>query len=68
MKKDLLIKTIISCIVGAVLWCGIDFIICAIKQISFTDTFFTPKNLIELVVTSAIAGFVYYNSQKKKQD
>lgn len=67
MKNKLLVKTIISCLLGAVLWCATDFIICLIKKESFADTFFTSKNIIELVVCSVVAGFAYYSSQKKKQ-
>lgn len=44
----------------------IDFIICQIKDKSFTDTFFTAKNLIELAVCSVAAGVAYYTAQKKK--
>ena len=66
MNKKLLVKTILSCILGAVLWCGIDFVICQIKDKSFADTFFTAQNIIELVVCSVAAGFAYYSAQKKK--
>ncbi len=68
MDKKLLVKTIISCLLGAVLWCGIDFIICQIKDKSFVDTFFTAQNLIEISVCSIAAGIAYYSSQKKKKD
>ena len=68
MKNKLLVKTILSCLLGAILWCAIDYIICLIKSESFTDTFFTSKNIIELVVCMVAAGFAYYTSQKKKND
>ena len=66
MDKKLLVKTILSCLLGAVLWCGIDFVICQIKDNSFTETFFTAQNLIELAVCSLAAGIAYYSAQKKK--
>lgn len=66
MKNKLLVKTIISCVLGAVLWCAVDFIICLIKKESFVDTFFTFKNIIELVICSVASGIAYYSSQKKK--
>ena len=66
MKNKLLVKTIFSCLLGAILWCIIDYIICLIKNESFADTFLTTKNLIELVICSVAAGFAYYSSQKKK--
>jgi len=68
MDKKLLTKTILSCLLGAVLWCGIDFVICQIKDRSFADTFFTAENLIELVVCSIAAGVAYYSAQKKKSN
>ena len=68
MDKKLLVKTILSCLLGAVLWCGIDFVICLIKDKSFVDTFFTAQNLIELVVCSVAAGIAYYSAQKKKNN
>jgi hypothetical protein len=66
MKNKLLLKTILSCLLGAILWCGLDYIICLIKKQSFVDTFFTTRNLIELVICSVVAGLAYYSSQKKK--
>ena len=66
MKNKLLVKTIFSCVLGVIIWCAVDFIICLIKKESFVDTFFSTKNLIELVVFSVVAGVAYYNSQKKK--
>lgn len=68
MNNKLIVKTIFSCLLGTVLWCAIDYIICLIKHQSFVDTFFTAKNLIELVVCSVVAGFAYYSSQKKKNN
>ena len=68
MKNKLLVKTIFSCFLGAILWCAIYFIICLIKKQSFVDTFLTVKNLIELVVCIVAAGFAYYSSQKKKNN
>ena len=68
MNNKLLIKTILSCLLGAVLWCVLDYVICLIKNQSFVDTFFTAKNLIELLVCSFVAGFTYYGSQKKKNN
>ena len=32
------------------------------------DTFFTARNLIELIVCSIAAGIAYYSAQKKKND
>ena len=66
MNNKLLVKTILSCLLGAILWCAADYIICLIKKQSFVDTFFATKNLIELVVCSVAAGVAYYSSQKKK--
>ncbi len=68
MKNKLLVKTILSCLLGAILWCFADYIICLIKKESFADTFFTTKNLIELLVCSVAAGFAYYTSQNKKNN
>ena len=68
MKNKLLVKTIISCILGALLWCVVDFVICQIKGQSFVDVFLTSKNLLELLVCSIAAGFAYYSSQKKKSN
>ena len=68
MKQKLIIKTILSCLLGAILWCGIDYVICLIKKESFTDTFLTTKNLIELLVCSVAAGFAYYSGGKKKNN
>ena len=65
MKNKLIVKTIFSCILGLILWCVIDYIICLIKKQSFVDTFFTTKNIVELVICSAAAGLAYYSSQKK---
>ena len=67
MKNKLLVKTIFSCLLGAILWCAIYYIICLIKKQSFVDTFFTTKNLIELVVCLVAAGVAYYRSQKKNK-
>ena len=66
MKKDLLVKTIVSGLAGALLWCGISFIICQVKKESFADTFLTSANLIEMAVCSIAAGCAYYTAQKKK--
>ena len=68
MDKKLLIKTFISCVLGAVLWCIIDFVICLVKKESFVDTFFTPYNIVELVIMITISGYVYYSTQKKKNN
>ena len=67
MKNKLLVKTIFSCLLGAILWCAIYYIISLIKKQSFVDTFFTTKNLIELVVCSVAASVAYYRSQKKNK-
>ncbi|MBR1417090.1 MAG: hypothetical protein IJ572_04660 [Bacilli bacterium] len=66
MKNKLIVKTIASCLLGAILWCAVDYIICLIKNQSFVDTFFSTRNLIELVICSIAAGIAYYSSQKKK--
>lgn len=66
MKNNLLVKTIISCVLGALIWCAIYYIICLVREQSFVDTFFDTKNLIELVVCMIAAGIAYYSSQKKK--
>ena len=67
MKKDLLLKTVASCLLGAAAWCVIDFVICTVKKVSFTETFFTVTNLIEMAVCIVAAGVAYYTAQKKKQ-
>ena len=66
MKNNLLLKTIVSCIVGVALWCGIDFVICACKKTSFVDTFCTVENIVEIICVMTVAGYFYYVSQKKK--
>lgn len=66
MDKKILTKTIISCVIGAILWCLVDLIICAVRKESFVDTFLTPYNLFEVVLASVAAGFAYYSAQKKK--
>lgn len=66
MKNKLIVKTILSCLLGAIIWCVLDYIICLIKKESFVDTFFSPKNLIELVICMFATGIAYYSAQKKK--
>jgi len=68
MKNKLLVKTIFSCALGAIIWCIVDYIVCLIKKQSFIDTFFTAKNLIVLVICLVASGFAYYSSQKKKNN
>ena len=68
MDNKLLVKTIISCVVGAILWCVIDLIICTVRNTNFVDTFFSPENLAELIIIMTLAGFSYYNAQKKKKN
>lgn len=65
MKNNLILKTIISCLLGILLWCGIYYVICLIKDESYVETFFTARNLIELAICSVCAGLAYYTSQKK---
>ena len=67
MNKKLLMETIISCIVGVVLWGIIDLIICAMRNTNFVDTFFSPENLVELVIVMCISGFAYYSAKKNKK-
>ncbi|MBQ3475783.1 MAG: hypothetical protein IJH20_06420 [Bacilli bacterium] len=66
MKNKLIVKTILSCLLGAIIWCVLDYIICLVKKESFVDTFFSTKNLIELVICMIAAGIAYYSAQKKK--
>lgn len=68
MDKKLLGKTVLSCFFGAVLWCGIDYVICLVKDKSFADTFFTFQNLSELALCSIASGVAYYFAQKKKKN
>ena len=67
MNKELLTKTILSCILGGVIWCAVDFIISMINNISFVDTFCTTRNIIELVVVMGLSGIVYYNTNKNRK-
>ena len=67
MNKKLLIETIISCFVGVVLWGIIDLIICAMRNTNFVDTFFSPENLVELVIVMCISVFVCYSTKKNKK-
>ena len=67
MNKKLLMETIISCIVGVVLWGIIDLIICAMRNTNFVDTFFSPGNLVELVIVMCISGFACYHAKKNKK-
>ena len=66
MKNKLIVKTILSCLLGAIIWCVLDYIIYLIKKESFVDISFSTKNLIELVICMIAAGIVYYSAQKKK--
>ena len=66
MKNNLLVKTILSCLLGAVLWAGITYISCLINDKSFVDKFFSPGHIIEVVVVMTVAGIVYYIEEKKK--
>lgn len=68
MKNRLIIKTIFSCILGAILGCIVEYIICLIKNQSFVDTFFTYEKLGVIVICSVVAGFSYYSSQKNKNN
>ena len=68
MDKKLLIKTIISCLIGAVVWAVILFIICQIKDRDFKDQYFSLYNIFETAVCMAGAGISYYTAQKKKQN
>ena len=65
MDKKTLTKTIISCLIGAVLWCAADFIYCSIEKKSFTETFFTVSNILEMIVAMGASGYVYYSVHKK---
>ena len=67
MNNKLLLKTILSCLAGALIWTGIDFVRCLIQKISFADTFLTASNLIEMAVCMVAAGVAYYFSRKNKQ-
>lgn len=67
MDNKLLVKTIVSCVVGTVLWCIIDLIMCAVKNENFVDTFFSPTNIAEVVTIMTLAGISYYVAQSKKK-
>ena len=66
MKNNLLVKTILSCLLGAALWTGVTYITCLIKDKSFVDTFCTTGHIIEVVVVMTVAGIVYYVAEKKR--
>ena len=66
MNKELLTKTILSCILGGVIWCAVDFIIGMINNVSFVDTFCTTRNIIELVVVMGEKAMGAYLAGVKK--
>ncbi len=67
MDKNILIKVIINVLIGIVLWAGIDFVICLVKNKSFIDTFFNIYNIIEMLALFTVAGIAYYISLTKKK-
>ena len=66
MKKNLLTKTILSCLLGTALWTGVTYFTCLARKESFVDVYFTPGHIIEVVLVMTVAGIVYYNAEKKR--
>ena len=66
MKNNLLVKTILSCLLGVVVWAAIDFIMCMVNDESFVDTFFSITNIVEVIVIMICAGIGYYIGHKNK--
>ena len=66
MKNNLLVKTILSCLLGVVVWAVIDFVICMVKDESFVNTFFSVTNIAEVIIIMTCAGIGYYIGHKNK--